>query len=221
VAGLFSTRGRALGIALAFSLPLAGCGAQSPLSPDPVSAAAVAGPLGAVAPVAPSAPSAPAVAAGSPAVKTKAKARFTFRFDMLKGALSLVFPDGSALFGTYRGVATNPSAGQPRATLEGEFTGGTGIFAGATGRFSGEGTGGFAGDGEFAVALRGDVARAGSRKPFDLRVTLKGTVASTCTTEAPPRLFLDGTGAAKGLGLAVGHLEHDLGTQACAIIVID
>ena len=117
-------------------------------------------------------------------------------------------------------MATNPVGGQPRATLDGVITGGTGAFAGASGTFSGTGAGGFAGDGEFWVSLRGDVTRSG-RKPLDLRVTLKGLVASTCTTDAPARLFLDGTGSAKGLGAVVGHLEHNLGTEPCAVIIID
>jgi len=211
VAGLPSARGRSLGIAGSLGLLLAGCGTQTPLAPDPVSATAMAGPVEALAPPSPLV---------SAAATTTTKARFAFRFDMLDTAMTLVFADGSALEGTYRGVATNPVGGQARATLEGDITGGTGVFAGASGTFSGSGTGGFAGDGEFSVSLRGDVIRSG-RKPLDLRVTLKGTVASTCTTETPPRLFLDGTGAAKGLGAVVGHLEHNLGTEPCAVIIID
>ncbi len=217
MAGRSNARGRAFGIVALLAAAVAGCSAQSPLAPDPVSAAPVAAPINVTALPGNAALAAPAL---SPAVKTKAKARFTFRFDMLKGDLTLVFGDGSAIMGSYSGVALNPTTGQPRATLEGAVTSGTGIFTGATGTFSGVGTGGFAGTGEFTVSLRGDVTRANGRT-VDLRVTLKGTVASICTTEAPPRLFLDGTGASKGLGAVIGHLEHDLGTEACAIIVID
>ena len=32
-------------------------------------------------------------------------------------------------------------------------------------------------------------------------------------------MALDGTGSAKGLASATGHLEHNLGTRICAIIV--
>ena len=217
MAGRSYARGRAFGIVALLAVAVAGCSAQSPLAPDPVSAAPVASPITVAAPPGNAALAAPAL---SPAVKTTAKAKFTFRFDMLKGDLTLVFEDGSAIMGSYSGVALNPTTGQPRATLEGTVTSGTGIFTGASGTFSGVGTGGFAGTGEFTVSLRGDVTRANGRT-VDLRVTLKGTVASICPTEAPPRLFLDGTGASKGLGDVVGHLEHDLGTEACAIIVID
>jgi len=213
VAGFSFARGRAFGVAVSLSVALTGCTAQSPLAPDPVGAAALAGPLEAAGPAPPA----------SAAVKTKATAtaKFTFRFDMLEGALTLVFADGSALTGNYRGVALNPTVGQPRATFDGVVTGGTGAFNGATGNFTGDGTGGFAGDGEFTASLRGDVRKADGTR-VDLRVSLKGAVASICTTEAPPRLFLDGRGSAKaGLGAVVGHLEHDLGTEPCAIIIID
>ena len=208
------TRGRAFGAAASLSVMLCGCSAQAPLAPDPVSASAVVAPIG-------NPTAAPSVSAsGKAPAKPLAERKFVFRFDMVEGALTLVFPDGSALFGTYQGVATNPLNGQPRATLEGDVTGGTGIFAGATGTFTGDGTGGFAGDGTFTVSLRGTVLPA-SRRQLDLRLTLRGTVASTCTTEAPARLFLDGVGSYKSLGAVTGHLEHSLGTEPCAVIIID
>jgi hypothetical protein len=31
-------------------------------------------------------------------------------------------------------------------------------------------------------------------------------------------MFLDGTGTAKSIASATGHLEHNLGSQICAII---
>ena len=112
----------------------------------------------------------------------------------------------------------SPARVNPRASLEGVVTGGTGLFAGATGSLNGKGTGGFAGDGEFPVALRATVStRDGGL--LDLRARLKGTSTSTCTMTAPPRMALDGTGSAKGLASATGHLEHDPGTKICAIIV--
>ena len=74
------------------------------------------------------------------------------------------------------------------------------------------------GDGEFSVALRAAVASSDGES-LDVRATLKGTSTSTCTTTAPPRMALDGTGSAKGLASATGHLEHNLGTRICAIIV--
>src|SRR5262245_8690968 len=122
------------------------------------------------------------------------------------------------MWGTYQGTATVASVGQSRATLEGEITGGTGDFAGAVGSFRGSGKGGFVNDGEFSVMLHARISTAG-RESVELPVMLKGTSTSTCTTIAPPRLSLDGWGDGKANDRAVAHLEHDLGTQICAIIV--
>jgi hypothetical protein len=52
-------------------------------------------------------------------------------------------------------------------------------------------------------------------------VVLKGTTTSTCTTTAPPRMFLEGEGTVHGTGAASGRLEHELGTRVCAVIIID
>ena len=132
--------------------------------------------------------------------------------------MSLSLSDGSTIWGTYRGTATVPSVGQSRATLEGEVTGGTGMFAGATGSLQGAGIGGIANDGEFSMRLRATVSTADGH-PLELPVGLNGISRSTCTTTAPPRVALDGTGKAKGLGIAAAHLEHNLGAQICAIII--
>ena len=187
----------------------AGCSAQAPTAPERVGAAAIIGPTEMP-------PSSPAGTSASASVH--AKARTSHNFDLLEGTVSLTLADGSALWGTYHGAASIPSSGQPRASLEGTVTGGTGLFAGAGGSLSGTGVGGFAGDGVFSVTLRAAVA-TGDGESLDVRVALKGTSTSTCTTTAPPRMALDGTGNAKGLASATGHLEHNLGTRICAIIV--
>ena len=129
----------------------------------------------------------------------------------------LTLSDGTSIWGTYHGTATVPSVGQSRAAFEGEITGGTGMFAGATGRLDGTGAGGFVNDGEFSVKLYATASANG--QSLALAVTLNGISTSTCTTTAPPRVALDGTGKAKGLGSTAAHLEHDLGSQICAIII--
>jgi hypothetical protein len=132
--------------------------------------------------------------------------------------MSLTLSDGSTIWGTYHGIATVPSVGQSRATLEGQVTGGTGMFAGATGGLEGAGIGEIANDGEFSMRLRATVSTADGQS-LELPVALSGISTSTCTTTAPPRVALDGTGKARGISSAAAHLEHDLGTQICAIIV--
>ena len=188
---------------------VAGCNAQTPTAPERVGSAAIIGSTEMP-------PSSPAATSASASVH--AKARTSYHLNLLEGTVTLTFADGSALWGTYRGAASIPSSGPPRASLDGIVTGGTGLFAGAGGTLSGTGTGGFAGDGEFSVALRVAVSTSDGA-PMDVRATLKGTSTSTCTTTAPPRMALDGTGSAKGLASATGHLEHDLGSEICAIIV--
>jgi hypothetical protein len=138
--------------------------------------------------------------------------------ELLEGIVTITLADGSTLSGTYHGTNTIPSSGPARATLDGVLTGGTGEFAGAKGTLSGTGTGGFSDDGPFSVALRA-IGSTGNGVPLDVRASLKGTSTSACTTTAPPRMFLDGTGTAKSIASATGHLEHNLGSQICAIIV--
>jgi len=163
------------------------------------------------------APLASLAEAGAPAT-AQGIARTSYTVNLLEGTMSLSLSDGSTIWGTYRGTATVPSVGQSRATLEGEVTGGTGRFAGATGSLQGAGIGGIANDGEFSMRLRATVSTADGH-PLELPVALNGISRSTCTTTAPPRVALDGTGKAKGLSIAAAHLEHNLGAQICAIII--
>lgn len=188
---------------------LAGCSAQAPTAPERVDSAAIIGPIDA-----PGSSLAEAMAA----VPVQAGARSSHTFELLEGTVTLTLADGSAIWGTYHGTATVPSSGQRRATLEGVVTAGTGLFAGARGGLSGTGIGGFAGDGEFSVALHVAVS-TGDRVTHDMRVVLRGISTSTCTTTAPPRMSLNGTGTARRKASVTGHLEHNLGTQICAIIV--
>ena len=189
---------------------VAGCTTQAPTAPGLVGAPAIAG-------VTEGQVVSPAAVSGA---RAPAAARVVRTFDLREGQLTLSLADGTSLAGTYHGVATAPSTGQAKATLEGIVTGGTGMFDGATGAISGAGTGAFSGDGPFSVSLRVSVTTAdGSTR--SLRVALKGTTTSTCTTTAPPRMFLDGEGTVQGAGAASGRLEHDLGTRVCAVIIID
>jgi hypothetical protein len=153
--------------------------------------------------------SAPALALGIP--------RTSYTVNLLQGTMSLTLSDGSRIWGTYHGTATVPSVGQSHATLEGEVTGGTGRFAGATGSLEGAGIGEIANDGEFSLRLRATVSTATDHS-LELPVALNGISRSTCTTTAPPRVALDGTGKARGL-VSAAHLEHNLGAQICAIII--
>lgn len=186
---------------------VAGC-AQAPTAPERVDSAASIRPTDAPA----------SSLANSGAAMPHARARTVRTFDLREGTVTLTLADGSALWGTYHGTATDASTGQRRATLEGAVTGGTGRFAGARGGLSGSGTGGFSGDGEFSVALRAALSTEDGVL-IDMRVTLRGVSTSTCSTTAPPRLSLIGTGTARGMASATGHFEHDLGTQPCAVIV--
>jgi len=148
------------------------------------------------------------------------RGRTSYTVNLLEGTMSVTLSDGSRILGTYHGTATVPTAGQSRATLEGEVIGGTGMFAGATGSLDGAGTGGFVNDGEFSVRLHATISTANGRS-LELPVALEGTSTSTCTTTAPPRVALDGTGTVKARSgrRAAAHLEHNLGAQICAIIV--
>jgi hypothetical protein len=209
VAGHTHITDGALSITVLLCALAGGCSTQAPTAPERVGASAIIGPT--------EMPASSPAGASAPA-SVHAKARTSHNFELLEGTVRLTLADGSALWGTYHGAASIPSSGKPRASLEGTVTGGTGLFAGAGGSLSGTGVGGFAGVGEFSVALRAAVA-TGEGESLDVRAALSGTSTSTCSTTAPPRMALVGTGNAKGLASATGHLEHNLGTRICAIIV--
>ena len=170
MAGHTHITGGALSITVLLCALAGGCSAQAPTAPERVGAAAIIGPTEMP-------PSSPAGTSASASVH--AKVRTSHNFDLLEGTVRLTLADGSALWGTYHGAAGVPM-GKPRASLEGTVTGGTGLFAGAGGSLSGTGVGGFAGDGEFSVALRAAVA-TGDGESLDFRAALKGTSTSTCT----------------------------------------
>jgi hypothetical protein len=186
---------------------VSGCRAASPAAPDRAAPPAVAASVAAL----------PSLVEASATAVPQGRARTSYSVDLLEGTISLTLSDGTTIWGTYRGTATVPSMGQSRATLDGEVTGGTGLFAGATGTINGAGMGGFVNDGEFSVTLHATVSLAHGDSRV-VRVALSGISTSTCTTTAPPRVALDGTGKARGRG-AAAHLEHNLGAQICAIIV--
>jgi hypothetical protein len=193
-------------IPVVFWALVAGCSAQAPTAPGHVDQAAIIGPTNAAVSIPETAVSAP----------VRAKARTVRTIDLLEGTVTLSLADGSTIRGSYHGTFTAADSGPARSTLDGVVTGGTGLFAGATGSLSGTGTGGFADNGEFSVALRASLPTS-KGGPGDVRMALKGISTSTCTTTAPPRMMLDGTGGAKGFARATGHLEHNLGNHICAI----
>ena len=209
MAGRHHIPGRVPVFSLVLCALVAGCSAQAPTAPGRVGSAAIVRSTDAP-------PS--SLAESSSSVPVQATARTSHTFELLEGTITLTLADGSAIWGTYHGTATASSSGQRRATLEGVVIGGTGRFAGARGGLSGTGTGGFTDDGEFSVALRAAVS-TGNGVSLDMRVALRGISTSTCTTTAPPRMSLNGVGPAKGMPGATGHLEHNLGTRICAIIV--
>ena len=78
-------------------------------------------------------------------------------FDLGGGTFTFTTPDGD-LSGTYAGHASSPLAGKPRTSLDLTVTGGTKSFRGAAGSLTGDGSGAFLGDGDFALALRGSIS---------------------------------------------------------------
>ena len=112
------------------------------------------------------------------------------------------------LTGTYTGEG-NGSAG----TFTVALTGGTGRFAGASGTLTGDGEGGFTGEGGFALVLDGIITTAaGSRK---LRIGSKGTSTLSCINEVPI-LTLTGTAQVTGSGSSSALLTHQVGNLGCS-----
>ena len=122
----------------------AGCGRSSPTAP---SAATVVASTSS----AEQAPSSSMRPDGGPAVTTS-----------LHGSFEIHDDSGDGVSGTYSGTAVS-SGGSERALLTMQITGGSGIYAGATGPVDASGTGAFSGEGSYSLSARGDVILPGGK----------------------------------------------------------
>jgi hypothetical protein len=100
-------------------------------------------------------------------------------------------------------------------TLQLEVTGGTGVFAGATGSLVGDGTGDFTGPGSFVLSsLKGTLStlKDGSK----LTVSVNGESSLSCSTSSRILLTLHGTGNAAGVDRFAMDLRAEIGGTGCS-----
>jgi hypothetical protein len=176
-----------------------GCGRPSPVSPT--AAATPASPAGI-------APSNGIAAVG--AVRPSGNPGETFplvggTFDIGNGT------DG--ISGTYSGTALS-SSGSDRASLTLQITGGTGVYAGASGTLSASGTGAFTGEGAFSLDVRGDATLAGGRR-VHVSINLSGTSSVSCSALDQILVTQTGAGSMGRAGRVSAPLQHEVEQTGC------
>lgn len=177
------------------SLLLAAC-SRTPAAPDPLPARrSDALPGAAHAPAAVTAP----LAKAAPEV-----------FSINSGVFTFTLEDGT-LTGTYEGESETGS-GPESARLSLHVSGGSGVFAGASGELAGTGRGAFSGEGGFQLTVSGTI-RTNSENT--IRLKAKGQATLSCGAQGPI-LNLEGNGPAGRLGEASVRLTHAIGGGACA-----
>ena len=164
----------------------AGCGSPAPLSP---------------------ADAAPGAAADRRSVAPLAEVEFP----LVSGTFSIGNDD--RITGTHSGVSTFPAGGAERASLTLRVTGGTGVFAGATGSVSVTGTGAFAGEGAFSLSGSGELMVAGRR--INLVLNLRGTSSASCSPRQLIAITQTGSGAMGRAGRVAGTLNHEVESTGC------
>ena len=115
--------------------------------------------------------------------------------------------------GTHSGVSTFSTGGAEQASLTLQVTGGTGVFAGATGSLSVTGTGAFAGEGSFSLSGSGELTVAGRR--INLVLNLRGTSAATCSPRELIAITQTGSGTMGRAGRVTGTLHHEVENTGC------
>lgn len=132
-------------------------------------------------------------------------------FPLVSGTFSIGNAD--RITGTHSGVSTFTADGAERASLTLQVTGGTGVFAGATGSVSVTGTGAFTGEGSFSLSGSGELTVAGRR--VNLVLNLRGTSAASCSPRELIAITQTGIGSMGRAGRVTGTLHHEVEGTGC------
>ena len=152
-----------------------------------------------------------AMLAGS---NTGAATNIAGSYDLRGGVFTLSTADGN-ISGSYQGQASISSSDRVTTSLDMIVTGGTNLFAGATGTITGDGTGAaFVGEGSFSISLRGSVSTTGDPSGFRVRGKISGTSSLSCANTVASAT-LDGDGSLGKLGDGHATFTHVVGGLGC------
>ena len=186
----------ALGLAAAV-----GCGRTSPVSPTAVST-----------PAAQAAVPNSASAASQPANRKSGGTDITN--PLLAGSFEIANTSGDSIKGTYTGTVRFAPGAPERVSLTLVLTGGTGVFAGASGSIGASGLGAFASEGAFTLDIRGD-ALLEHGKHAQITANISGTSSLYCTATAQIAVTQTGDGTMGRAGRVHGTFSHEVGNADC------
>ena len=167
----------------------------------------------------PTAPSASATAAASTASANHASPPSSVRPDggpvvttSLHGSFDIHNGSGDGVSGTYSGTGVS-SGGSEQAFLSMQITGGTGIYAGATGSVDALGSGAFSGEGTYSLSARGDALLDGG-KHAQITFNLSGTSAASCIPIDQFTVTQTGSGTMGRAGRVTARFQHTVTSGA-------
>ena len=152
--------------------------------------------------------------ASGESARTLAKATVTFT--LANGVFRLTNSAGDVT-GTYDGLVQVPSTGRPAAVLKLIVTGGSNVFAGATGTLAGEGGGAFVTGGDFHLSVDGTVRTTARPTGSRLRINVSGTVTVPLTCSASNRRLsqLQGVGTIPNVGRSTMTFQSEIVETIC------
>ena len=157
-----------------------------------------------------------AAALGLAGEPSRTLARQVITYTLANGTFTFMTEHGE-LTGTYTGFVTDPTSGRPMVTMTLQVTGGSNVFAGATGTLVGDGKGAFLTGGPFNLSLEGVVrtSAAPSGSKFLMRVVGTATLAEMCSANNRIVSRLQGEGTIPTLGRARVELESEFVETEC------
>jgi hypothetical protein len=152
-------------------------------------------------------------APGDPA---RTLARTTVTFTLANGVFRLISSAGD-LTGTYGGLVQVPASGRPTAALTLIVTGGSNLFAGASGTLVGDGGGAFVTGGDFNLSVDGTLRTAAQPGGSRLRINVSGTATVPLICSASNRRLsrLNGTGTIPNIGRSTMEFESEILQTSC------
>ena len=135
-------------------------------------------------------------------------------FPLLEGSFAIWARAGDGIVGTYAGTSTLSEAGRQRSSITLQVTGGSGVFAGATGSLVVSGTGAFADEGTVVLEGDGEVTLAGGRRAVVV-FNLRGSSVASCSLTEQIAIDQSATGTMSRAGRVEARLRHVVGNTGC------
>lgn len=163
-------------------------------------------------------PSAATLVAASdvPGDQARTLAQVVATFTLVNGIFTLTSPAGT-VNGTYGGLVQVPVSGRSTAALTLVVTGGSDMFAGATGTLVGTGGGAFVADGDFNLSVDGMVSTTARPAGSRLRINVSGiaTLPFSCSDNDRRFSRLVGIGTIPNVGRSRMELQSEILETSC------